>query len=66
MTCSHMKGAAMEPRECFHDTQFGYCWLDDSQWLFQAVDVHEQPVGEPVKVDLSELVFHHDEDEELH
>ena len=56
----------MEPKECFRETQFGYCWLDDGQWLFQAVDVHEQALGEPVKVELSELVFHHDEDEELH
>lgn len=30
------------------------------------MDVREQPLGEPVKVELGELVFHHDEDEELH
>ena len=56
----------MEPKECFYREQFGYCWLVDDRWLFQAVDVREQPLGEPVEVELSELVFHHDEDEELH
>jgi len=56
----------MEPRECFYRDQFGYCWLEDDHWLFQAVDVTEQPVGEPVEVDLAALVFHHDQDEELH
>jgi hypothetical protein len=30
------------------------------------VDVQGRTVGEPVKVELAELVFHHDEDEELH
>jgi hypothetical protein len=57
---------AMEAKECFCRNQFGYCWMEDGQWLFQAVDVHEDLVGEPVKVELSEIVFHHDEDEELH
>ena len=56
----------MEPKECFYRESFGYCWLEKDQWMFQAVDVHEVPQGEPVKVELSELVFHHDEDEELH
>lgn len=61
----------MEPRECFHRDQFGYCWLDKEQWMFQAVvirdkPVREQPVGDPVPVQLADLVFHHDEDEELH
>ena len=56
----------MESKECFYREQFGYCWLEDSQWLFQAVDLTEKPLGEPVKVDLSEIVFHHDQDEELH
>jgi hypothetical protein len=56
----------MEPKECFYKEQFGYCWLEKEQWQFQAVDVREQPLGEPIKVELSELVFHHDEDEELH
>lgn len=56
----------MEPRECFYQEQFGYCWLEDGHWLFQAVDVTEQPVGEPVEVELGALVFHHDQDEELH
>jgi hypothetical protein len=56
----------MEPRECFYQDQFGYCWQGDGQWLFQAVDVHGQPLGEAVKVGLEELVFHHDQDEELH
>jgi len=56
----------MELKECFYQEQFGYCWLEGSQWLFQAMDVREQPLGEPVKVELGELLFHHDEDEELH
>ncbi len=56
----------MAARECFYKEQFGYCWLEDSQWMFQAVDVTEKPLGEPVSVDLTELVFHHDQDEELH
>jgi len=56
----------MESKECFYREQFGYCWLEDGQWLFQAVDVTEAPVGEPVKVELGEVVFHHDQDEELH
>jgi len=30
------------------------------------VDLTEKPLGEPVKVDLGEIVFHHDQDEELH
>lgn len=56
----------MEPKECFFETQFGYCWLKDGQWLFQAVDVSGQPLGEPVEVELGNLAFHHDQDEELH
>jgi hypothetical protein len=56
----------MEPKECFLKGQFGYCWLEGDQWIFQAVDVHEQPIGGPVKVELKDFVFHHDEDEELH
>lgn len=56
----------MQPKECFYREQFGYCWMENDQWMFQAVDVHEEPVGEPVKVELREIVFHHDEDEELH
>jgi hypothetical protein len=60
------KARTMEPKECFHDGQFGYCWQENDQWKFQAVDVSEQPLGEPIEVKLGELVFHHDEDEELH
>ncbi|MBT9540230.1 hypothetical protein [Thiobacillus sp.] len=56
----------METKECFLKDQFGYCWLEHDQWMFQAVDVHEQLLGEPIKVELADLVFHHDEDEELH
>jgi hypothetical protein len=56
----------MKPKECFWKDQFGYCWLEKDQWMFQTVDIQEQAVGEPVKVELGELVFHHDEDEELH
>ena len=56
----------MEPKECLYKEQFGYCWLEGEQWLFQPVDVSEQPVGEPIQVKLGELVFHHDQDEELH
>ncbi len=56
----------MEPKECFYKEQFGYCWLADGRWLFQAVDVRGQTVGTPVGVELVELVFHHDQDEELH
>lgn len=56
----------METKECFLKDQFGYCWLEHDQWMFQAVDVHERLLGEPIKVELADLVFHHDEDEELH
>lgn len=56
----------MQPRECFYQEQFGYCWLSDGRWMFQAVDMHGQPVGIPVGVELGEVVFHHDQDEELH
>lgn len=56
----------MEPKECFRGDQFGYCWIEAGQWLFQAARVGGEAVGEPVKVELRELVFHHDEDEELH
>ena len=56
----------MQPKECFYKDQFGYCWTENEQWLFQAVDLHELPLGEPLKVELGDLVFHHDEDEELH
>jgi hypothetical protein len=61
----------MEFKECFHRDRFGYCWLEKGQWMFQAVEVREHPVreqpqGEPIPVELGELVFHHDEDEELH
>jgi hypothetical protein len=61
-----LKGKTMQPKECFYRDHFGYCWQEDGQRLFQAVDVHEEPVDEPVKVELGEIVFHHDEDEELH
>ena len=63
---SRRKTPTMEPKECFYKEQFGYCWLEDSQWMFQAVDVTGKPLGEPVRVELSVLVFHHDQDEELH
>lgn len=53
----------MEPRGCFYHDQFGYCRLEDGQWLFQAVDEHEHNLGSPLKVDLEELVFEHEEDE---
>ena len=56
----------MQPKECFYKSQFGYCWQEDGHWLFQAVDLTEKEVGDPLKVELGELVFHHDEDEELH
>lgn len=61
----------MESRECFYKGQFGYCWLEKEQWVFQAVvvaehPVREEPLGEPIRVALADLVFHHDEDEELH
>lgn len=56
----------MEPKECFYKDQFGYCWQIEDQWMFQAVDVSEQPVGDPIEVELRELTFHHDQDEELH
>lgn len=61
----------MEPKECFLKDQFGYCWIEKGQWMFQPVvvrthPVREQTVGDPVPVDLRDLVFHHDEDEELH
>jgi hypothetical protein len=61
-----MKDRTMQPKECFYRKQFGYCWLEGEQWLFQAVDETEKPMGEPIKVELAELLFHHDEDEELH
>ena len=56
----------MEPKECFYREQFGYCWQVDDQGRFQAVDMTEKAVGEPVEVALADLVFHHDQDEELH
>lgn len=56
----------MQTKECFFQQQFGYCWLEGEQWLFQAVDLSEDPVGEPIEVDLADIVFHHDQDEELH
>lgn len=54
----------MEPRGCLYHDQFGYCWLEDGQWLFQAVDEHEQNLGGPVKADLADLMFEHEEDED--
>lgn len=54
----------MEPRGCLYHDQFGYCWLKNGQWLFQAVDEHEQNLGEPVEVTLADLKFEHEEDEE--
>ena len=56
----------MEAKECFYREQFGYCWMVDGEWLFQAVDQTEAPLGEPLKVALADIVFHHDQDEELH
>jgi hypothetical protein len=56
----------MESRECFYKQQFGYCWQENEQWQFQAADVRGQVLGEPIPVELAELAFHHDEDEELH
>jgi len=56
----------MQTKECFYQQQFGYCWLEGEQWLFQAVDLSEEPVGEPIRVELADIVFHHDQDEELH
>lgn len=56
----------MEAKECFYRDQFGYCWQEAGQWLFQAVDLTEAEIGDAVKVELADLVFHHDEDEELH
>ena len=56
----------MEPRECFCRGQFGYCWLEGEQWMFRAAEAGEQPVDAPIAVDLADLAFHHDEDEELH
>lgn len=53
----------MELKGCIYKNQFGYCWLEQGQWMFQPVDVREQPVGEPVEVELKDLVFHHEEDE---
>jgi hypothetical protein len=63
---SNPKGPEMEAKECFYQEQFGYCWLVDDQWMFQAVDQTEVPLGEPLKVVLADIVFHHDQDEELH
>ncbi|HBU28646.1 MAG TPA: hypothetical protein DEB56_02370 [Thiobacillus sp.] len=60
------KASIMGPRECFYREQFGYCWQVDGHWLFQAVDETEAPLGEPVRIELGEIVFHHDQDEELH
>jgi hypothetical protein len=56
----------MEAKECFYQDQFGYCWMVDGEWLFQAVDQTEAPLGEALKVALADIVFHHDQDEELH
>jgi hypothetical protein len=54
----------MERKGCIYREQFGYCWQERGQWLFQPVDVDEQPTGEPIKVELQEIRFHHEEDEE--
>lgn len=56
----------MEPKECFCRNRFGYCWLEGDQWWFQAVDAQGATLDEPCRVELDELVFHHDRDEELH
>jgi len=56
----------MEPRECFYRDQFGYCWLEGEQWIFRAGEPGAQPVDEPIEVNLEDLTFHHDDDEELH
>lgn len=56
----------MEPKECLYQDQFGYCWLEGEQWLFQVARPEGDTTGEPLKVRLADLVFHHDEDEELH
>jgi hypothetical protein len=53
----------MEMKGCFYKDQFGYCWLVNDQWMFQAVDINEEPLGEPIKVELDDIVFHHEEDE---
>ncbi|MDT3706370.1 MAG: hypothetical protein ROZ09_06045 [Thiobacillus sp.] len=57
---------SMQPKECFYKDQFGYCWLADRRWMFQALDAAEKPVGDPISVDLHEIVFHHDQDEKMH
>lgn len=56
----------MEQKECFCRNRFGYCWLEGDQWWFQAVDEQGAALDEPCRVELVELVFHHDRDEELH
>jgi len=53
----------MEPRECFFHDQFGYCWIENGHWQFQAVDEHEKNMGNPTPVDVTDLVFEHEEDE---
>ena len=50
----------MEPRECFYQDRFGYCWLHKDQWYFQAVDEDEQNVADPIKVGPEEVMFEHD------
>lgn len=56
----------MEPRECFCKDQFGYCRLEGEQWMFRAAEVGGLPMDETIKVELADLTFHHDEDDELH
>ena len=43
----HIRMGTMEARECFRKEQFGYCWLEGRQWMFQPVDVTGKPLGEP-------------------
>jgi hypothetical protein len=54
----------MEPRECFYQERFGYCWLDHDQWQFQPVDQEHNTIGEPLPVKLLDVKFHHEEDEQ--
>ena len=51
----------MQPKGCCYKERFGYCGMEDGLWLLQAADLAEKPIGEPVKVELWELHFHHDE-----
>jgi hypothetical protein len=51
----------MELRGCFYQDRFGYCWLQQDQWYFQAVDDQDDKIDAPIQVGPDEVAFEHDE-----